>query len=107
MDDVIILVKCAYKSDEEGNQIEERSERTVYCKVSSTTRSEYYQAAQVDMHPQYIFTLSHYKDYCGEREVKYTDWTGCERNFVITRTYRVPGTDAIELTADERVGNVE
>lgn len=103
MDDVIKLISKTYTVDEYGNQIEAPTERQVFCKVNSVVRTEFYNAAQVNMHPNYVFTLSHYKDYLNEPELKYTDWTGVEKTYVITRTY-IHG-DQIDLTAEERVIN--
>lgn len=103
MDGVIKLVSITYTADTDGNQIAHRTERQVFCKVNSVGRSEYYQAAQNDLHPSHVFTLSHYKDYNGERECLYTDWTGVERAYTITRTY-IRG-DSIDLTVEERVAN--
>lgn len=103
MDDVIKLISKTYTVDEYGNQIETPTERQVFCKVNSVVRTEFYNAAQVNMHPNYVFTLSHYKDYLNESELKYTDWTGVEKTYVITRTY-IHG-DQIDLTAEERVVN--
>lgn len=105
MDDVIILVKTKYTNDAEGNQIAETEERQVYCLVNSVTRSEFYQAAQADMHPEYVFILSHFRDYEGEKFVKYTDYAGTEHTLYVTRTYRVPGADRLEITAEERIGD--
>lgn len=103
MDDVIKLINKTYTVDEYGNQIETPTERQVFCKVNSVVRTEFYNAAQVNMHPNYVFTLSHYKDYLNEPELKYTDWTGVEKTYVITRIY-IHG-DQIDLTAEERVVN--
>ena len=101
MDDVIKLLSSAYTFDESGNQIETTTERVVFCKVSSAGRTEYYQAAQNDMHPEYVFSISHYRDYLGEKELLFTDWTGEEKRYVILRTHRTG--DRIELTTEERV----
>lgn len=103
MDDVIKLLSSTFTFDEYGNSVETTTERTVFCRVESVGRTEFYQAAQNDMHPDYVFTISHYKDYMGEKELLYTDWTGEEKRYVITRTYR--WGDSIELTAEERIGN--
>ena len=103
MDDVIKLLSSTYTTDEYGNQIESVTERQVFCDVRSVGRTEFYQAAQADMHPQYIFSISHYKDYLGEKELLYTDWTGKEKRYTITRTYRTD--DRIDLTAEERIGD--
>lgn len=106
-DDVITLVKAnGYTKDAVGNQIPaDPSRRTVFCRVKSITRSEYYQAAQTDLHPEYVFVLSSYKDWQGEREIEYTDWTGEQRTYDLIRKYRVPETDELELTAQERISD--
>ena len=70
MDDVIRLVKTKYTRDAEGNQIREDAERTVFCKVNSVARSEFYAAAQAGLHPEYIFVLSHFRDCEGEKSIK-------------------------------------
>ena len=105
MDDVLDLISVnGYIIDEEGNQRPAEVRRTVFCQVSSVGRSEFYQAAQADLHPEYIFTLSDYRDYRGEKFIKYTDWLGVEHTLYITRAYRIPDADAIELTCEERTG---
>lgn len=104
MDAVIKLVAYSQgQADQYGNIPIIRTEREVFCRVESVTRNEFYQAAQNDLHPSYVFTLSHFMDYQGEREIMYTDWTGVEKTFVLVRTYR--NLDEIELTAEERDGN--
>lgn len=104
-DDVLTLIPNEYEEDAELNQIPTGEGRTVFCQVSSVGRSEFYQAAQADMHPEYIFTLSNFRDYEGEKLAKYTDWLGKEHTLYITRAYRIPGEDSIELTAEERTGD--
>lgn len=103
MDDVIKLISKSYNTDEYGNQIAVDTKRTVFCKVNSVTRTEFYNAAQTNMHPSYIFTLSHYKDYQNEPELEYTDWANTTKRYIITRTY-ING-DSIDLTAEERIAN--
>lgn len=106
IDDVITLAaenSPAY--DSYGNEILTPSKRDVFCRVRSVSRSEFYQAAQTDLHPTYIFSISHYKDYAGEKLVKYTDWTGKEKTYTVIRAYRLPDSDVIELTAEERINN--
>lgn len=106
IDDVIKLISAkSYDIDSEGNQTQIETTRRIFCRVRSIGRSEYYQAAQTDLHPEYTFVLSNYKDYRGEKEVIYTDWTGSEKRFDIIRVYRVPDTDELELTAQERISD--
>lgn len=102
MDDVLVLISQTYETDAEGNQIPASIRRTVFCQVSSVGRSEFYQAAQADMHPEYIFTLANFRDYLGEKLAEYTDWTGRKHVLHITRAYKIPDEDSIELTAEER-----
>lgn len=106
MDDVIILVKTpTYTRDEEGNMIPSTEERQVLCKNESVSRSEFYQAAQLGMHPDYIFVLSHYMDYEGEKFIKYRDWANVDHDLYVSRTYRRPGTTELEIVAEERTGH--
>lgn len=105
MDDAIILVKTpTYTRDEEGNMTPSTVERQVLCRNESVSRSEFYQAAQVGMHPEYVFVLSHYRDYEGEKFIKYTDWNNSEHDLYVSRTYRRPGTTELEIVAEERTG---
>lgn len=104
MDDVIKLVAQSYESDKYKNQIPVNATRQVFCRVRSVGRSDFYAAAQVGLHPSYVFVLSNYRDYMGEREILYTDWTGVEKRFVVIRTYRTPDDDSIEITVEEKVG---
>ena len=104
-DDVIILRSISFAEDEYLNQVEQVVRREVFCQIRNITRSEYYQAAQTDLHPQLVITISHYKDYLGEAEVEHRDWTGKVTIYDVIRTYRVPGSDAIELTVQERIGD--
>lgn len=105
MDDVINLITSIYTFDSSGNQIPVRTERQVFCKVLSIGRTEFYQAAQNDLHPDYVFVLSHFKDYNGEKEITYTDWTGVKKRFDVIRTYRNAATDELEITVEERIGD--
>lgn len=104
MDDVIkLIVGTQIMYDEYGNEITTETTRTVFCQVRSASRSEFYQAGQNNMHPEYVFRISHFKDYLGEKEVLYTDWAGTEKRYDVIRTYR--DGNAIELTVEERIGN--
>ena len=105
MDDVIVLIEqTGFYTDAAGNRIPSIKEREVLCQTSSAGRSEFYQAAQAGMHPEYIFTLSNFKDYRGEKLIRYTDWMGVTRVLHITRAYKIPDSDAIELTCEDRAG---
>lgn len=103
-DAVIKLIQVTkYDNDEYGNEIRTTTDKTVFCRVESVTRSEFYSAAQNNLHPSYVFILSNYRDYEGETELKYEDWTGAEKIYSVVRVYR--NGDSVELTAEERIGN--
>lgn len=105
MDDVIKLVTATYEYDEYGNETPTRTMRQVFCRISSVGRSEYYQAAQAGLHPEYICRLSNYRDYNGELEAVYTDYTGTEKRFDIIRTYKHPDSDELDITIQERIAD--
>lgn len=104
IDDVIKLVSVRYVKDRFGNQKPVRTPRQVFCKVGNVGRSEFYQAAQAGLKPEYIFTLSHYIDYEGEPELLYTDRDGKEKLYSIVRVYRPANSDRLEITAELKVG---
>lgn len=105
MDDVIMLLSTTITADDYGNQVETQVERQVFCQVRSITRAEFYNAAQTGLHPDYIFRISNFRDYQGEKLLKYTDWTDTEKVYNVLRTYRSNGEDALEITAEERTGS--
>lgn len=103
MDDVIKLLEITYTQDTAKNNVETiTNERTVLCRRRSVSRSEFYQAAQTDHHPEYVFVLSTYKDYLGERQMKYIDWSGVEHRLHVIRTY-MNDDEELEITAEERI----
>lgn len=69
-DDVITLVR--EKPGAHGvfdKPTEEQCE--VFCRVQSVSRSEFWRAKENGLEPQFIFTLSEYVDYHGEKIVLY------------------------------------
>lgn len=105
IDDAIKLISVTYKKDEYANQKEVLTERTVFCKVRTVTRSEFYGAGTESLRPDFVFVLADYREYEGEKFCKYIGFDGKERTYKITRTY-VTGSE-IELTARERVQSNE
>lgn len=71
----------------------EPQRRMVFCQVNSVTRNEWYRAREQGMTPVYVFRLSDWHDYGGEKICEYGGSL-----YRITRTY-VDGT-AIELTVE-------
>lgn len=98
MDDVLTLLKETRTTDARGVSHATLSEREVFCKVNSITRSEFYDAGRNGLIPEYEFTVF-VGDYDGERTCRYSGST-----YAIYRTYRVPGTDYMELYAQTEGG---
>lgn len=106
MDDVIKLVSTTYTYDKYGNKVPTETLRQVFCQVRSIGRNEFYQAAQNNLHPEFVFVLSHYKDYEGETKIKYTPWGSTkEKTYSIVRTYRLGDSDELEIVVEEKIGN--
>lgn len=70
------------------------SERKVYCSVRSVGMQEAYQAMANGLHPTYVFAISDFKDYEGEKILRFHG-----KNFRVIRTYRTGF--GIELTCSE------
>lgn len=68
--------------------------RTVYCTVRSVTRSEFYNALNAGVQPEYVFVLALSDEYQGERVVRYHG-----QKYRVVRTY-VTEDDGIEITCE-------
>lgn len=68
--------------------------KQVYCSVKSVGMNEAYQAMSNGLHPQFVFVLSDYADYNGEKIVTYNG-----KRYQVIRTYR--NNQSIELTCEE------
>ena len=68
--------------------------RTVYCTVQSVSRSEFYNALNAGVQPEYVFVLALAEDYQGERVVRYKG-----QKFRVVRTY-MTSDDGIEITCE-------
>lgn len=109
MDDVIYLIdENVVDHDDQGNEIVDPEGRRVFCQVYGVTRTEFYQAAQVNLQPEITVRLSSFMDYAGEKLARYQG-----QLYSVVRSYRDRGAgrssmgpDAIELTLERKVGNV-
>ena len=68
--------------------------RTVMCTVESVTRTEFYNAMNAGIRPEYVFRLALAEDYQGERLVKFHG-----QKFRVVRTY-MTADDGIEITVE-------
>lgn len=74
------------------------TERDVLVRVESAGRPEFFAAGQAGFKPEFRFTLFH-DEYRGEAECAYEGAT-----YAIYRTFRVPGTDDMELYVRRKAG---
>lgn len=91
--DVITLVSESPAAHGVLDDITE-TQTQVYCSVRSVYMNEAYQAMSNGLHPQFVFVLSDYADYNGQKIVLYNG-----KRYRIIRTYRQ--NQGIELTAEE------
>lgn len=98
MDSVITLVSEPNTQNDKGVWGNTPSSRQVFCKVSSITRTEFFEAGRIGLNPELVFTMFA-ADYEDEKTLVYEG-----KPFGIYRTYHVPGTDYIELYAERKGG---
>lgn len=96
MTDVLTLIAPTVTTDQYGNEEYTDVETTVFCEVDSITQSEFYQAANTELNPEYKFTIF-FGDYDGQPLVKYHGV-----RYAIYRTYRAD--DNLELYAERKIG---
>lgn len=70
------------------------TDKMCYCRVESVTRSEFYKARENGIQPLYMFVLSEYADYNGEKVVLYKG-----KRYRVIRSYVKNHT--VELTVGE------
>lgn len=97
-DDVLTLVKTISTQDEYGIFHDSIRRRTVFCKVYSISRSEFYGSGRSGFNPEYEFRIFA-GDYDGEKICIFR-----KEQYSIYRTYVVPGEDYIELYVERKAG---
>jgi SPP1 family predicted phage head-tail adaptor len=96
MTDTLTLITQAITIDDYGNEVATETEKVVFCEVDSITQSEFFQAANTELNPEYKFTVF-FGDYDGQPIVEYHDV-----RYAIYRTYRAD--DNLELYAERKIG---
>ena len=94
--DVIKLITVSFKLDELAQQIEVKNERTVFANKKNVSQSEFFNAGQVGLKPQYLFEIR-LSEYGGEGELVFNN-----KSYSIYRTYEKG--ENIELYCEVRVG---
>ena len=103
MDDIIKLISYGEPTiDDNGNETPTEIIRTVMCTVGDVTRNEFYQAAHAGLHPDVTFNLSDFCYFNGEQLIRWTDPKGKKHEYTVTRTYRLQGSDGLQIIATER-----
>ena len=97
--DTCSLIKQSYTFDSIGQQIPVESKTTVFCDVSSISRSEWFNAGQSGLKPEIMFTIFR-GDYNGERIVEYDG-----HRYSVYRSYAPADSDNLELYAEAEVGS--
>ena len=93
----IILIGEARTQNSIGEWISTETERTVYANVRSVTATEFFNASQIGLAPDYRFTMFG-PDYQGEKILVYDG-----ARYAIYRVYQA-GTDKIELYVQKETG---
>lgn len=96
MNDIVYLVTKKYEEDDIGQDISVRTEQEVFCEILSISQSEFFEAAQSGLKPQYKIKLWE-AEYGGQTEVRIGD-----DYFTVYRNYTVNGMT--ELYLEKRGG---
>ena len=86
--------------DEYGNEVDNITETTVFVMPRGVYNAEFYNAAQLGLHPSITFELTNKADYHGEKVI---EWEG--RDYNVIRTDWNAQRDKISLICEERVHN--
>lgn len=70
MNDEINLITTITSENAIGDVVTEQIKTNILCEVESVTRSEFYNAAKIDMQPEIVFIVNRY-DYEGQSEIEY------------------------------------
>lgn len=98
MDDVLILLTENKTQDSRGAWHSTTTPRSVFCKVSSITQTEFFEAGRNGLNPQFRFTVF-FADYQGETLCEYKG-----KPYSIYRTYQTR-SDYLELYAERQGGS--
>lgn len=99
-DAVAKLRSVTYTQDTALNQVPVYTDREVFVKPRSVSRSDFYQAAQSGLKPSIVLVISTAEDYQGEKVVLFDT-----KEYTVLRVYQRPERDEVELTLEERTQN--
>lgn len=96
----ILKAKGPTTRDAYGNPISTVTERTVYVQPRGVYNSEYYNAAQLGLHPSLTLYITNRADYQGEKSLEYEG-----REYSVIRVDWNAQRDGISLICEERIQN--
>lgn len=86
--------------DTAGNESIVYTDKTVYVQQRSVYQSEFYNAAQLGLHPSIVLILSNRQEYSNEKLVEFEGTL-----YNVIRADWDAQRDKVSLTCEERVGN--
>lgn len=98
MDDVVELIRETGTVDSDFNAVGSEVPRSVFCRVKSVARSEFYTAGQLGLNPSLTIEIF-FGDYKGERLVRFRG-----QDYAVYRTYHRIEDDTVELYVEQKAG---
>lgn len=95
-DDVLELVSTTMEQNKYGVWVKTETSRQVFCRVSSVSQTEFFEAGRNGLNPEWRFSVFA-ADYQGEETVIYNN-----KRYGVYRTYR--DGDFIELYVERKGG---
>lgn len=98
MNELLTLISQCNEVDDYGDLVTKETSRQVFCEIRSVGQKEFYQAHANGLKPEIVFVLSDYLDYENEMLAVYNG-----QRYRVLRTYRVKGSNKIELVCYREV----
>ena len=98
-DTTITLKKPVITYDDYGNEIKTFTDREIYAMYRSVYQSEFYNAAQIGLHPSITFIITNREDYEDEKTVGHEG-----KIYTVIRADWNAQKDSISLVCEERIG---
>lgn len=97
---ITLLSESGVAYDEHGNEYTHYVDREVYAIPRGVYRAEFYNAAQLGLHPSMSFRITNVEDYEGEKLLIHDG-----KAYSVIRADWTAQRDAIDLVCEERIGN--
>lgn len=100
--EIVLVGQIVTGQDDQAQDITEDTRVPVLATEIPVSRSEFFAAGQIGIHPEYEFIINP-AEYSGEKLAEYTDEKGKTHKLEIYRIYE-SGPDRLELYCSEAVG---